>query len=624
MFELAKSEFFRYQKWALLIVIALLAVFGFISRLKPLLEANQAQSVLINVTFLSASIIFGILQMTLYKRANQWVYLIHRPINPAKICCALCGAGMLLILIALGLPWLIAMLGMDMFTHAVVESRHYLHIVFLLMTCMMCYLIGTLIILNASFGIVGLLVMLVLVLVPTAKNTLVQFLPLLVMLSGLFYLNIKSFKPDLSQFLSQPFSLVLLVVPLSFAMLFCLTLIATLTLYHVPKFMAGTHPDNNPVEGTYRYIWTYDEADTPEYILQNTDSALAKNMIQQAKLAEINWIDVDNWTFPRKGQLYVDDYQYALSHKKTKSIWQFSHSEMLLVGISSITGKPLGLFGKNGFIEDLVSVTKNDRFVEVPFLLGDKHMMTRTVIYQVNFNEKLLSEKFSLPNDEYFIGTPDIHKNFISLTTNKNILLFDPQVYRDEYQQATPDYAVPHPVSVKNLYAVRAFQLADGFLLTYFGNDHFGFERPGAEALYAKLSGEIERVGGREFTIYTHPAWVRNALYVISPILWGAQTVMYHYIEPEPSQKGVFSVSEIRQMVFPKEVNSLAIILHIVSVLGAIVMCRRHRFKSAQVATWISLCAFLSLPALAACILLNPLRTNRKKADITSESVKVI
>lgn len=622
MFELAKSEFVRYQKWAFLIVIVLLAVLGFISKLKPLLEANQGQSVLINLTFLGASLIFGILQMALHKRTNQWTYLIHRPINPAKICCALCGAGMLLILLALGLPWLIAMLGIDLFTHSVVESRHYLHIVFLLLTCMMSYLIGTLIILNASFGIVGLLVMLILVLVPTAKNSLVQFLPLIGMLWVLIYLNIKSFKPDLSQFLTQPFSLVLLAIPLSFALLFCLTVAGTMTFYHVPKFIAGTHPDNNPVDGTYRYTWTYDEADTPEYILQNTDSALAKNMVQQAKLAEISWIDVDNWAFPRKGQLYVDDYQYALSHKKTNSIWQFSHSEMVLVGISNITGKPVGLLGKNGFIDDLEAVTDSDRFVEVPFLLGENYVMTRKVIYQVNFSEKLLSEKFSLPNEEYFIGIPDIHKDFISLTTNKNILLFDPQVYRDEYQQATPDYVVPHPVPVKNLYLVRTFQLADGYLFTYLGNDHFGFERPGAQAFYAKLSGEIEYVGGREFTVYTHPAWVRNALYVISPILWGAQSVMYHTIDP--NWTGVFSLAEIRQMDFPTEANRLAIILHIISVLGAIVMCRRHRLRPAQIATWISLCAFLSLPALVACILLNPLRTNRSKAELSPKPINAV
>lgn len=621
MFELAKSEFVRYQKWALLIVIVLLAVFGFISTLKPLLEANGAQSALVNMTFLSVSLFFGILQMALYKRANQWTYLIHRPISPAKIYCGLSGAGILLLVCALGLPWFISMVGLDLFTHTVVESRHYLQVVFLLLTCIVCYLIGTLMVLNASYGIAGLLVILVIVLAPVAKNTLVQFAPVILILAGLFYLNIKSFKPDLSRYLTQPFSLVLLAVPLSFAMLFVLTMVATMTFYHLPNFIAGTHPDNNPVEGTYRYIWTYDEADTPEYILQNTETALAKNMIQQAKLANIDWVDTDNWTFPRKGQLYTDDYQYSLSHKQTNSTWQFSHSEMVLVGISSTTGKPVGILGKNGFVDTMALVTNNDRFIDVPFLLGEKHLMTRTVLYQVNFTEKLLSQKYSLEGDEFFIGTPDMHKNFITINTNKHTMLFDPQAYQDEYQQAVPDYVIPHPVPVKNLYALRVFQLADGYLFTYFGSDYFGFDRPGAQAFYAKLSGEIEYVGGREFTVYSHPEWIRNSLYVVSPVLWGAQNVMFNSIEP--AKKHIYSLSEIREIDFPKQVIKLAILLHIISVLGAIVICRRHRLKPAQVATWISLCAFLSVPALAACLMLNPWRPVEEptKAQLNAEAV---
>jgi hypothetical protein len=93
-------------------------------------------------------------------------------------------------------------------------------------------------------------------------------------------------------------------------------------------------------------------------------------------------------------------------------------------------------------------------------------------------------------------------------------------------------------------------------------------------------------------------------------VLWGAQNVMINTIEPD--SRHIYSLAEIRAIDFPEEVIKIAIILHIISVLGAIVMCRRHRLKPAQVATWISLCTFLSLPALVACLLLNPLRPDGK------------
>ena len=238
--------------------------------------------------------------------------------------------------------------------------------------------------------------------------------------------------------------------------------------------------------------------------------------------------------------------------------------------------------------------------------------MTRTIIYQVNFSDKLLNEKFTLSNNEVFITRPTIRDNFVSIATNKNIMLFDPPSYRDEYQQVTPDYVIPHPI--KTEHSVMAFQLADGYLLTYFGTDYFGYDRPGAQAFYAKLSGEVEYVGGREFTTHAHPAWIRESLYMISPILWGSQNILFNYIEP--NQPNIKTWSEIREIKMPKQVNTLAIILHIVSVIGAIVMCRRHKLKPAQVVTWISLCAFLSLPALVACILLNPFKVESKPVPL--------
>jgi hypothetical protein len=610
MFELGKSEYIRYQKWAVLIALILLAAFGFISKMKPLLEASNAQSAIVNLAFLSGSFLFGVLQMALYKRTNHWTYLIHRPISPSKIYLGLCGAGLTLISIALGLPWLLSMLSLDIFTPTVVESRHYLHVVFLLLTCFVAYLVGSLVVLNASYGAITLIMMLALAITPIAKNNFVQFFPVVVMVIGLIYLNIKSFKPDLSRHLTAPLSIILMAIPMSFAGLFLLTMGITLTFYHVPKFIAGTHPDNNPVENTHRYTWSYDSADIPEYILAQTDSPLAEYIIQQTKLANVGWIDGDMWTFPRQGQLYVDDYQYSFQHKKTGSVWQFSHSDMLLIGTNKLTGQPLGILGMNGFKNSLSDVEPQDRFVEVPFLMGENQLMTRKVIYQVNFNEKTLGKKFTPPEGEYFINLPRAHDNYVSVATNKNIFLFDPRAYSDEYQSAEPDYALAHPVSTKTRSQIRTFQLADGYVFAYFGSKHFGFDRPGAQVFYVKLDGTVEYVGGREFTKFTHPNWIRHALYMFSPILWSAQNMMFNYIEPD--QRTMLSLSEIRELNFPKDVNVVAIILHIISVFGALVMSRRHRLRPAQVATWVSLCAFFSLPALAACILLNPFKVEAK------------
>lgn len=616
MFELGKSEFFRYQKWAVLVCVILLGVFGFITKLKPFLDPSREQTSLITLLFVGGSFAFGIIQMSLHKRVNHWTYLIHRPIKPSQIYIALSAAGIAVILVGFGLPYLIMVTGLDVFGSSVVDSRHYLYVVFLLLTCAMSYLIGSLVVLNASWGAALLLIMLVLVLLPTPDNLFKQFFPVIFLVTSLFYLNIKSFKPDLSRHLKQPFSLVLLAIPMCFALSFCIILSSTV-FYHIPRFIAGNHPDNNPVDGSYTYLWEYEPKEFPAYILEKTDTDLAKKMVRQAKLADENWIDADTWTFPRKGQLYVNDKQYSLTHTGTNSFWQFSHDEMLLIGMHKTTGESTGILGKNGFIETGSLIEDSDRFIEVPFLLGEEFFMTKTSIYQVNFDEKLLEIKYQLQGTEQFIGIPQLKEHFVAVATNKHILLFDPRSYKDEYSELVPDYVVPHPVETKFLYGLKSYRLADGYLLTYFNRHHFGYDQPGAEAFYANLDGEVTLVGGREFVVHSHPAWIRHLQYVTSPIIYASNNLLFHFIEKEETGYGYLSLSEIRSFNYPNYVNSIAIFLHVFSILGAILLCRKHKLSPPQVATWVSLCAFLSLPALFSMLLLNPW-----KAEVSLDSIK--
>jgi len=618
MFELGKSEFIRYQKWAILVCVILLGTFGFISKIKPFLDPVSEQTALIYLLFISGSFAFGIIQMALHKRVNHWTYLIHRPIKTSHIYFAICCAGIAIIALGFGLPYLIMVTGLDTFGSTIVDTRHYLYVLFIILTCIMSYLIGSLVVLNASWGSALLLIMLVVVLAPQADNDFTQFFPVIFIIAVLLYLNVKSFKPDLSRHLNQPLSLVLLSVPMSFALSFCLILSSTV-FYHIPKFIAGNHPDTNPVEGSYRFLWEYDAKEFPAYILENIDTVLAKQMVQQAKLADEEWIDADVWTFPRKGQFYINDKQYSLKHSGTNSVWQFSHDEMLLIGLHKTTGETIGIVGRNGFIENSSEVMDNQRFENVPFLLGEKNFMTKTRIYQVNFDEKLLEVKYQLQDGEHFIGIPQLNAHFVAVATNINILMFDTRTYKNEYLKLTPDYVVPHPVATRFLHGVKSYRLADGYLLTYFNQHHFGYDKPGAEAYYVNLAGEMTLVGSRQFTIYSHPAWIRHLQYLISPVIFASQNIMFHMLEKEDTSH--LGLSEIRSIQHPTDVNLIAIFLHFISVLGAILLSRKHKLSASQIATWVSLCAFLSLPALCSMLLLTPWKTERnsllKKSAVT-------
>ena len=89
MFELYKSEFSRYRKWSLILLGALLGVFLLVSKLKAILEGDALQNFAFTAYAVMGGLIFGVVQMLLHKRTNNWTYLVHRPLSAHKIYAAL-------------------------------------------------------------------------------------------------------------------------------------------------------------------------------------------------------------------------------------------------------------------------------------------------------------------------------------------------------------------------------------------------------------------------------------------------------------------------------------------------------------------------------------------------------
>ncbi|TDF38188.1 hypothetical protein EYS14_10850 [Alteromonadaceae bacterium M269] len=604
MFELLKSEYARYKNWSYLAFVIVLGAFGFIAKLKPFLQEHPLQTAATNMVFIGGAFIFGVLQMALHRRANHWTYLIHRPLSTLHIYSGLTLAGLLLISSVVVVPMMIMVVGTDVFSASVVDSRHYVYILFLMLTATLAYLVGQLAALSASKGILTFAMLFVPILAPRHVNNIALLLPVTLLIAGVLYLNVKSFKPDLSRYLQNPLSILLLAVPMSLSFVFIL-LMSTTLFYHVPKFIAGTHSDNNPQNGTMRYIWQFESKDRPSYILENSDHPLAKNLMGQTELAEATYLDFDVWTFPRRGQMHVEDRIYALVDSETNTTWQFSHASMLLEGRQSTNGESIGALGENGFVEDLGSIEDSDRFTQVPYLIGKEFVMTQETLYKVNFEERSLDIKFALRGDEVFISPPQFRKEDVVISTNKRLMLFAYKDIMDGYDLAQPDYVIDHPVALENLRYVFTYRVAAGYMLLYFGNDYFGFDKPGAEIILASLGGEkAESIHQRRFELYGHPAWIRHFNYLISPALYYAQFSLLNALEPQDLTFASFE--RIRAREYPQRVIVISIILQILSGLITLLLVRAHKQGKAHAITWVILATGLGLPALCSFILLNP------------------
>jgi hypothetical protein len=617
MNELIKSEYTRYKGWGFLATAVVLGMYGFITRFKPFLQPNDMQSAFIYLSLIGGSLLFGILQVVMHKRASHWTYLIHRPLSTTRIYLALTLAGLAIISLVVIVPLLTMVGGIDTFSAVVVDVRHYLYILHIFLASILAYLIGQLIILNASKGIVVLILLFAPALAVTHTSNIALFFPLIVMIAGVFYLNIKSFKPDLNQYLRNPLSIFLLAVPMSFAFAIIL-LISTTLFYHVPKYIAGTHPDDNPQIGSMEYMFQLNIKERPAYALETNQHKRIKSLVAQTQLVEPEHLDVDVWTFPRRGQLPNKDrsYSYAFIDDATHTTWQFSHTSMLLEGRSNNSRGPIGAIGKQGFIENTALASANDKFKKVPFLLNKQFVMTADTIYQLNLAELTLDIKHQLVGDESYVGRPQFKKQGVVVVTSKRTLIFDTQDFINSYDTVEPDYIVLHPSALEDMRYVVGYPVAGGYMMLYFSNRQHGFDKPGAHVILAQIGGEALPIGSRSFDLYAHPAWIRHFRFIISPVIYSAQSMLLHALEPQ--DLAFASYERLSNREYPQSIYLVSFILHVLSGLTVFALTRHHRHGKSQRIIWVLLGTLIGLPALFSFILLNPWHVTRRLFAVRS------
>lgn len=610
-------EFLRYRKAAVLAMAAFLIAAIFISRLGPFLDPNSEPVAVLSVALMFGSMAFGLTQMLLHRRKNHWTFLIHRPVDPQKIYGAVMLAGMAVLAIAIAVPWVLMVAGLDLATATVIESRHYAYVVHFYLVCCAAYLVGSLTALSANKGSFLFAPLILILLIPTPQTALGQFLPSILMVVLLAVLNAASFKPNLSQHIRKPWAIALMAVPLSVSVMYGLTMSSTMT-YHVPKFVLGTHPDNNPIDGTFRYYWNLDAADRVDYSLQGSSHPRAAQFGQQAALADAAIVSTKAAPFPHRGQLFVEDQQYALADSESNTVWQFSHSSMLLEGRHAISQDPAGAVGRNGFLDTVDQARAEDRFQEVPIISGNNLMVTSDRMYFVDFNERHLIEKFQPAAAERIIGPPQIEEHYVALSTSRSLLLFDRETFADEYYAAEPDHIVPHPVDPNSVYYVQTYRMVDGYLVVYSGPDLLAFDTPGIIVLHSKPGGETEQIYTRTFDTYAHPGWIRHHLEMAAPVLSVLYDKMVALIDPRTTDGRPWTAE--RMVGYPPVLYGVAALLHLIAIAAVVFLVRRQNMPKAVATTWLLLVAFLGLPIVIACLLMNPWRPAETEPEPEAEA----
>ncbi len=605
MFELYKGEFQRLRKGALICLLGLLAVYYVMPKFGFWEILHRNMGFLLTVGTIGLSLAFGIFHAILWRKKNFWVFLIHRPLPPKKIYLSLLAAGVTVILATIFTSIFATTVYYDGVTDKVVDGRHYVFAVYLTLLSVACYMLGTLTVLHRSKFVIISFYTLAMVFFPEPQNIWAQVIPLVFILSALFYLNLQCFKPDLSQPIRSSLGTALIGAGTSYGLSIVLIL-ATVLFYHLPLSLVGSHPDMNPQEGSMKAMWKDNFKHGISYVLEESDHPQAAHYGRQASLAKRRTLPLQQWQPPKRHQLHRFDNSDALINPDNGDKWKFSHDEMVLIGVSRETKQFIGAIGKNGFVAALADLTDADRFDDVPHLSGGEFLSTEYGLYALDFDTNSLLLKHQPADGEVYTSSLWAGEQAALISTNKQLFLFDIATLLDDFSDLKVDHSITYPDRVENAEWGYGLPVADGFILLFFGDHYYGFDRPGAEVFVTRLDGSFEFIGGREFTIHDHPSWIRHYNFMTAPFIMVTEDLIMHAIDPYETR--FLSWAEFKKQTYPSEIYVLALLLQVLSIALIWFFVRRSTLNANQRWTWLGLGALLGLPALLSYMLIQPLK----------------
>jgi hypothetical protein len=195
--------------------------------------------------------LLGLYQMGTYRRPNQWLNLLHRPLHRLRVAAGLCGAGAMVLLVAIALPIALVALYQETFTARVVDLRHWLIPIATLLVAWCGYLAGAYAMLaNRRYSAA---VVMLPVLFMFSQATGVAFMAVqVVVLLFLATLVAIAFKPDLAAAPRGALKVAATALPVQVAVYFLLWMLGF--GYELASTAIGTHPLNAPTAPHGGYI----------------------------------------------------------------------------------------------------------------------------------------------------------------------------------------------------------------------------------------------------------------------------------------------------------------------------------------------------------------------------------
>ena len=603
MKDLFKSEVMRYRGWAPALAGLHLAVAAFMNRLVDILQQPLLVYQYFAMIYVLIGLLFGLYQMGGYRKPNQWLYLLHRPLSPTRVCLALFGASALLLFVVIVLPLTLTIGGADAMTARTVDLRHYLMPLAAFGIAFACYLAGVFAMLAPTRLAAVALVLPALAFI-TEANGLTVLLMLSAAIAWLAFAATRTFKPDRSTFASKP--LAATATGALFVVGVYVVLLWTLKFGFEFGLMAlGTHPLNGtaPAGG---YIETT-RVRGNELLRTGLGSGRdeATNLLrEQVGLAEVYGLGPTLAEFPVRNQL-TNIMPLEFDDEIANTRWTFSHDAMLFHGLDLRTRRSEGWLGSQGRIAGAPGATA--RFDNPPLVIDNKFLVTRDRFYQYEPERGLLHLRAQLPSGEVFASAPDKAGRNVVVLSNRALYFYDAAALSRDTAFVAPLRRLPLPGDLSDLGFVNLAELLDGYLVSFvFGRQvHDGGNAARQLSYRVDDGGPVallhERALGADFTpLFRYKAVLLSPLmYTLNRRLQSAFNAGNPLASPPPT---------LAADAIPMSVWSAIGLLTVLSLALAWHRLRRAELSTRHRLAWLLACALIGLPALFACLVLVPRR----------------
>lgn len=465
MKELFFSELRRFRTLALLAAVVHLMVLVAVTQMLDLPQQRRQLHAIVAIFYMVASVGFALYHFGSYRSPGRWAWLMHRPLSPLRIFGAIAGASFVLLLGVVAVPILLTLAGSSEFGGRVVDLRHYLAVVHIVLLCFASWLAGGYIMLNHRRSAVVILILPVAVFFDLGSG-FAMLLPELLCVALLAYILSGVFKPNHAAPPAGAARLVTTALPL----LLCFYLVALWggsTLFQWGQIIAGTHPLNGKGPQPDGFVSAVRMDPLPRMMaglapLANSDEG--KVLAARVALA------------PTVTSYHADAERYAVRHQSSnaenlmwpdptsRTIWSFSHDDMRYRGRSMVDQSPAGYFGAGG-------KGSEQPFTEVP-MEESGYLLTPHTLYRI-VDGTSLETTFTTQGNEQIVMAPDdmgrakgrVPPRYRYVLTNARLVALDPR-------SNALQFSVPLPAAFSDLAVVDVAEVGRETLVSFlFGDD---------------------------------------------------------------------------------------------------------------------------------------------------------